>query len=193
MTDEELVLSAQGGDKGAESELLKKYNGMVRSVARGFFLAGGETEDLIQEGMIGLYSAISSYKEGKTSFKSYAKLCVSRKIMDAVKASLRQKNMPLNNYTSISGEDADFAGFGADVGDDADEDMIRTEDASEFLRKISGILSDSEFRVAVLYMDGMSYKEIADATGKDFKSIDNALSRAKKKLQKIYKGSIGKK
>ncbi len=185
-TDEALARRAQEGDKAAEEALLKKYTVAVRSKARGFFLAGGETEDLIQEGMIGLYAAIGTFRaDGGMKFKNYANLCIARKIIDAVKTAARQKNMPLNNYVSLS--DLDPAVF---FGGDAEESVIRTEDASEFLRKIGGVLSDAEFRVVILYMDGMSYAEITEVTGKDRKSIDNALSRAKKKLQKIYK--IGK-
>lgn len=188
MTDEELIARAKNGDKGAESELLIKYTGMVRAKARGFFLIGGEAEDLIQEGMIGLYSAIGTFRpDGGMSFKNYACVCISRKIIDAVKSSVRQKNLPLNNYVSLSGSDFDLI-----YDSDAEEAVIRTEDAREFFRKMSGILSDVEFRVVVLYMEGMTYDEISSATGKTNKSIDNALHRAKRKLREIYKQNIGK-
>lgn len=180
MTDGEMALAAAAGDRRAEEELLKKYSGLVRKKARGFFLVGGETEDLIQEGMIGLSSAIHTYKQEEgVSFLSYASVCVSRKIIDAVKNSQRRKNQPLNDYVSISDE-MEFPST-----EDAEESLIRSEDSRAFFRKISGILSDAEFRIVVLYMEGMSYAEITQATGKNYKSVDNALSRAKKKLAKL--------
>ena len=180
MTDGEMALAAAAGDRRAEEELLKKYSGLVRKKARGFFLVGGETEDLIQEGMIGLSSAIHTYKQEEgVSFLSYASVCVSRKIIDAVKNSQRRKNQPLNDYVSISDE-MEFPST-----EDAEENLIRSEDSRAFFRKIGGILSDAEFRIVVLYMEGMSYAEITQATGKNYKSVDNALSRAKKKLAKL--------
>ncbi len=181
MSDEKLALLAQSGDKHAENALLERYSGLVRSKARGFFLVGGETEDLIQEGMIGLYFAVNSYKEG-APFKNYASVCVTRRIIDAIKSSNRQKNSPLNDYVSISGEE-DSLFYGGDI----EEELIRTESTGEFFKKISKVLSDTEFRVTVLYLNGMSHLEIVEATGKNYKSVDNALSRAKSKLQKIYK------
>lgn len=178
MTDEELVLKAQSGDKAAQESLLKKYSGLVRKKARGFFLVGGETEDLLQEGMIGLYNAIGSFKVGGGNFSSYASVCVSRKIIDTVKASRRLKNQPLNDYVPISDE------FDFPSDEDAERALILSEDTREFYVKIGNVLSDSEFRILVLYLEGMSYEEITAATGKDYKSVDNALTRAKRKLLK---------
>jgi len=180
--DGRLAALAQGGDKSAEEALLKKYSGLVRKKARGFFLVGGETEDLLQEGMIGLYYAIGSYKSSGGSFSSYASVCISRKIIDAVKASRRQKNRPLNDYVPIS-EYFDLPSY-----DDVERQLITSEDAKEFYRRIGNILSDAEFKVVVLYLEGMSYDEICSATGKDYKVVDNALSRAKNKLIKNIGG-----
>lgn len=180
LSDSALVKEARNGDRRAEEELLKRYSPLVRKKARGFFLAGGETEDLIQEGMIGLSSAIHSYREEDgASFLSYASVCVSRKILDAVKTSRRRKNQPLNDYVSLSETGEPIA------PNDTEEEFIRTEDTKEFFRKMSVVLSDAEFRTVVLYMEGMSYEEMMAATGKNYKSVDNALLRAKKKLMKL--------
>ena len=183
-TDESLVERAQAGDKQATEELLSRYAGLVRGRARGFFLVGGETEDLIQEGMIGLYRAVSEYRvdrEGGMSFKNFAYLCVSRRIIDAVKASARKKNVPLNNYVSLFQSEWEMP-----VSSPEDE-VIRGEDRREFLQKMSKELSDFEFRVTVMYLDGLSCAEICEATGKEEKSVDNAIQRSKKKLQKLLK------
>ena len=182
-SDEELVALAQNGDKQAMEELLLRHAGLVRGCARGFFLIGGETEDLIQEGMIGLYNAIGEYrkKEDSSSFKNFAYLCVSRRIIDAVKASARKKNVPLNSGVPILWADGLAMGFNP-------EDMlILRDDRREFRQKMSGVLSDFEFKVTTMYMDGMSCAEICAATGKSAKSVDNALQRSKKKLQEALK------
>jgi len=183
-TDEELVALSQNGDKQATEELLLRHAGLVRGCARGFFLLGGETEDLIQEGMIGLYNAIGEYqaKEGGSSFKNFAYLCVSRRIIDAVKASARKKNSPLNNGVPI------FIADGlAKPGLSPEDMLILRDDRREFRQKMSGVLSDFEFKVTTMYMDGMSCAEICEATGKTVKSVDNALQRSKRKLQEVLK------
>lgn len=181
-SDEILVKAAQSGDKQATEALLVRFAGVVRGRARGFFLIGGETEDLIQEGMIGLYGAISDYREeGGMSFKNFAYLCISRRIIDAVKASARKKNVPLNNYVSLFQSEWELPIASPE------EEVIRGEDGREFFQKMSKVLSDFEFRVTVMYMDGLSCAEICEATGKDGKSVDNAIQRSKKKLQKILK------
>jgi RNA polymerase sporulation-specific sigma factor len=183
-SDEELVRLAQAGDKQAEEVLLLRYAGVVRCRARGFFLIGGETEDLIQEGMIGLYRAIGDFKpqtEGGLSFKNFAYLCVSRRIIDAVKMSARKKNVPLNNYVSLVQSEW------ALPTESPEEKFIRSEDRREFLQKMSKVLSDFEFRVIVMYMDGLTSLEMCDATKKDQKSVDNAIQRSKKKLQRLLK------
>ena len=185
LSDEQLVLLAQSGNDTAQAELFKRYAPLVRRRARCFFLIGGETEDLIQEGMMGLLRAIGEYssKEGEGSFFGFAFLCVTRRIIDAVKASARLKNVPLNNYVSIF--DSDSEPYSESL--DPEDEMLRKEDRREFLQRMSRVLSDFEFRVIVMYMDGMSCLEICQATGKDGKSVDNAIQRSKKKLQKIIK------
>lgn len=185
-TDEELVALSQNGDKQATEELLLRHAGLVRGCARGFFLIGGETEDLIQEGMIGLYNAIGEYRQSEdgSNFKNFAHLCVSRRIIDAVKASARKKNSPLNNATSI--------GLIGAVGTlsnglSPEDTLILRDDRREFRQKMSGVLSDFEFKVTTMYMDGMSCREICEATGKSSKSVDNALQRSKRKLQEVLR------
>ncbi len=184
-TDEQLVAAAQEGNASAAETLLYRYKNAVRARARGFFLAGGETDDLIQEGMVGLYAAIGDYRpESGKSFKNFAYLCVTRRILDAVKGSSRQKNVPLNNYVSIFDPD-----FDDKSGDESPEDtLITTESRAEFWVKIGKALSDFEFRVMAMYLEGMSYAQICEATGKDVKSVDNAIQRSKKKLQRVYGG-----
>jgi RNA polymerase sporulation-specific sigma factor len=184
--DEELVALAQNGDKQAMEELLIRHAGIVRGCARGFFLIGGETEDLIQEGMIGLYVAISDYRAGETasSFKNFAYLCISRRIIDAVKSSARKKNSPLNDATSIG---VINEGKGLSANFNPEDLLILRDDRREFRQKISGVLSDFEFKVTTMYMDGMTCAEICEATGKPAKSVDNALQRSKKKLQEVLR------
>ena len=185
-SDEELVAFAQDGDKQAVEELLIRHAGLVRGCARGFFLIGGETEDLIQEGMIGLYGAIGDYRQGETasSFKNFAYLCISRRIIDAVKASARKKNAPLNDATPIGVVEADKEAAAYFNPEDL---LILRDDRREFRQKISGVLSDFEFKVTTMYMDGMTCAEICEATGRPAKSVDNALQRSKKKLQEVLR------
>ena len=182
-SDEALVVRAQKGDASATEQLLRRYAGTVRAHARRFFLAGGDMDDLVQEGMIGLYAAVREYRaeEGK-SFKNFAYLCVRRHILDAVKASARRKNGPLNESVSLSDP---VLGDRAEEG--SPEDLVlEGEEEREFRKRLTKELSDFEFRVMTMYLDGMSYAEICEATGKNNKSIDNALTRAKKKLQASY-------
>ena len=182
-SDEQLALLAQQGEKRAVETLLNRYKSAVRGRARGFFLAGGDTDDLVQEGMVGLYSAILAYSSASgKSFKNFAYLCVTRKLLDAVKGSVRQKNVPLNNYVSIF--DPDFEGLSQEQT--PEEFLITTESRAEFWVKIGKALSDFEFRIITMYLEGMSYSEICGATGKDFKSVDNAIQRSKKKLQRVF-------
>ena len=184
-SDEELVTLAQKGDKQAMEELLIRHAGLVRGCARGFFLIGGETEDLIQEGMIGLYGAIGDYRQDETasSFKNFAYLCISRRIIDAVKTSARKKNSPLNDATLIGlGAEKELSEYS-----NPEDWLILRDDRREFRQKMSGVLSDFEFKVATMYMDGMTCAEICEATGKTAKSVDNALQRIKKKLQEVLR------
>ena len=181
LSDEELVKAARADDAHAMETLLLRYSGMVRSIARGYFLAGGGTDDLIQEGMIALYCSVGDYDFTSMRFKSFAYLCVTRRILDAVKASSRQKNRPLNNYVSLFDLNVELP-----VPDPLEE-MIDRENSEELFRKINGVLSDFEFRILALYMKGLSTSEICALTTKNEKSVDNALQRSKKKIQAILK------
>lgn len=175
--DEIFVIKAQSGDTAAMEELMRRYKNDVRSRARKFFLAGGETEDLVQEGMIGLYYAVLNYKEtaGK-SFRNFAYLCVTRRIYDALRKALR-------HVPDVDGSDPDTLPW---VQKSPEEFLLFWEEQREFYTKLSRVLSDFEYRVITLYLEGVSYTDISEATGKSVKSIDNALSRAKKKLQSNY-------
>lgn len=180
--DEELVALSRAGDKQATETLLLRHVGLVRSLARGFFLVGGETEDLLQEGMIGLYNAIGDYKpDSGNSFKNFARLCVSRRILDAVRVAASKKNAPLNGYVALT----DWLWLGEPFS--AEDKLILSDEKREFKQRISKELSDFEFKVTMMYMDGMSCSEICEATGKSAKSVDNAIQRSKKKLQTILK------
>lgn len=181
MKDEELLISARLGDKTAQSELLSKYSPLVKSVSAGFFISGATNEDLFQEGMVGLYSAIGGYdlKSGVT-FSTYAYKCVRNAVIDAVKKSHGAKYSALNNFVPIV-EIADVRALS-----DPEDELIRREQRGEFLQKISRILSAFEFKATVMYLDGLTTSEIAVSLDKSAKSVDNALTRAKHKLQKSY-------
>lgn len=182
-TDEDLVARYQNGDRQALDELMLRHSGLVRSCARGFFLVGGETEDLIQEGMIGLYHAIQDYKksEDSSSFKNFAYLCVSRRIIDAVRSATNKKNASAQYFLSALPYETVGSGL-------SPEDMlILSDERKEFRQKMSKTLSDFEFKVTTMYVEGMSSREICDATGKTAKSVDNALQRSKRKLQQLLK------
>lgn len=182
-SDEELVSLYQNGDRQALDELMLRHSGLVRSCARGFFLVGGETEDLIQEGMIGLYHAIQDYKRGEdsSSFKNFAYLCVSRRIIDAVRSATNKKNAPAQYFLSALPYETAGSGF------NPEDLLILDDERKEFRQKMSKALSDFEFKVTTMYVEGMSSREICDATGKTAKSVDNALQRSKRKLQQLLK------
>lgn len=177
-TDEELAAAAQRGSEEAVTELLERYKNAVRSVARSFFLEGGETEDLVQEGMIGLYAAIRSYRsDGGMRFRNYAWLCIRRRIGDAVRAASRKKHIPLNTYVSLDTEEG--------TEDDPESLLITGEEGRELSERIREKLSPSERRALKLYADGLRADEIAEREGKNVKSVENAIHRAKKKVRRI--------
>ena len=179
-TDEELIRLAQEEDMSAADELCERYLWLVRQHARRFFLLGGETEDLIQEGMLGLYVAVREYKtDSNNSFKAFASLCILRRIIDAVKKAASKKNAPLNCYASLEEWD-----LGAEFNPEAA--LIQQDEKMEINQKMSRVLSDFEFKVMTMYIDGMTTAEICEATGKTMKSVDNAVQRSKKKLQEIF-------
>lgn len=184
-TDETLVALAQAGDKRAEEELLIRYANLVRRKARRFFLVGGDTDDLVQEGMIGLFGAIGSYKpqgEG-SSFQGFASVCVARRILDAVKSATRKKNEPLNSSLYLSDEEMGIVG-------DPEEMVIVRENIREFNKKMGKILSDFEFKVTTMYIDGMTVADICEVTGKTLKSVDNGIQRAKRKMQAVLEKEV---
>ena len=190
MTDEQVVRLAQGTDSQALEYLLNKYKNFVRTKARSYFLIGADHEDIVQEGMIGLYKSIRDYKEEKlSSFRAFAELCITRQIITAIKTATRQKHIPLNSYISLNKpiyeEDSDrtLLDVITEEGMSNPEDMlIDREDLSFIEGRIGQMLSGLEKEVLVRYMEGKSYVEIADEMGRHVKSIDNALQRIKRKL-----------
>ena len=192
MTDEQVVVLAQETDGPALEYLLNKYKNFVRTKARSYFLIGADHEDIVQEGMIGLYKAIRDYKaERLSSFRAFAELCVTRQIITAIKTATRQKHIPLNSYISLNKpiyeEDSDrtLLDVITEEGMSNPEEMIiDREDLSLIEGKIGQMLSDLEKDVLVRYMEGKSYVEIADEMGRHVKSIDNALQRIRRKLLK---------
>ena len=192
MADEQIVRLAQEADGAALEYLLNKYKNFVRTKARSYFLIGADHEDIVQEGMIGLYKAIRDYRAEKlSSFRAFAELCVTRQIITAIKTATRQKHIPLNSYISLNRpiyeEDSDrtLLDVMAEEGRSNPEDMIiDREDLSMIEGKIGQMLSDLEKEVLVRYMDGKSYVEIAEEMHRHVKSIDNALQRIKRKLLK---------
>ncbi len=181
-TDEELVALSANDDRAME-ELLRRHAGLVRSCARRYFLIGGETEDLIQEGMIGLYRAIGDYdihREKGCSFKNFAYLCISRQILDVVKTVYRKKNGVLHSLQPLDVEMVETAL-------DPEELLILSDEQKEFRQKMSRVLSDFEFKITTMYMDGMTCAEICESTGKSPKSVDNAIQRSKRKLLQVLK------
>ncbi len=192
MTDEEIVLLCHNGDISAEEYLLNKYKNFVRSKARSYFLIGADHEDIVQEGMIGLYKAIRDYKQEKlSSFRAFAELCITRQIITAIKTATRQKHIPLNSYVSLNkplyDEESDRTLLDIIMEGNAGnpEDMIiNQENLGNIHQKINEVLSGLEQEVLSAYLDGKSYQEIAESLGRHVKSIDNALQRVKRKLEK---------
>ena len=192
MTDEQIVQLSHEGDSAAEEFLLNKYKNFVRSKARSYFLIGADHEDIVQEGMIGLYKAIRDYRPDKlSSFRAFAELCITRQIITAIKTATRQKHIPLNNYVSLNkplyDEESDRTLLDVIIEgrtSDPEEMIINMENIGNIRTKISEVLSGLEQEVLNAYLDGKSYQEIAESLGRHVKSIDNALQRVKRKLEK---------
>jgi RNA polymerase sporulation-specific sigma factor len=187
-----MILAAQSGDEVASAALVCKYRSFVRCKARSYFLAGADRDDVIQEGMIGLYKAIRDYRpERQSSFRSFAELCVTRQLITAIKTASRQKHSPLNCYVSLQrstgAEDegdrvlSDILAV-RDVCDPADI-VISAWEAASIKEGFTEALSSFEAHVLQLYVDGKSYSEIADHLGRHAKSVDNALQRIKRKVE----------
>lgn len=197
-TDEELVLDIHRVNNEAALEyIIKKYKNFVRSRSRSYFLIGADREDVIQEGMIGLYKAIRDYQEDKkSSFRAFAEICIKRQIITAVKTATRKKHIPLNSYVSLNkpiyDEDSDRTLLDILSGErvsSPEEMFINQEEFAGMEDKIEKILSHLEWRVLLLYLEGKSYQEIAYELKRHVKSIDNALQRVKRKLEKFMVSS----
>jgi RNA polymerase sporulation-specific sigma factor len=192
LEDLQLVLRARNGDGGAMDSLLRRYNGFVRLKASSYFLAGGESDDLVQEGLIGLYKAVRDFRTDKeTSFRSFAELCVTRQIITAIKTATRFKHQPLNAYVSFShtpaGQDSDSECTLGDAlpGPGVDEPsvcVISTEELQSLVFTLGTGLSQLERDALRLYLEGSSYEQMAERLGCDTKTIDNALQRVKRKI-----------
>lgn len=193
MTDEEIAVLAQQGDNLASEFLLNKYKNFVRSKARSYFLVGADHEDIVQEGMIGLFKAFRDFKPDKlSSFRAFAELCITRQIITAIKTATRQKHIPLNSYVSLNkpiyDEESDRTLLDVITEGRAtnpEELLIGQEDLSSIEGRIGEALSDLEWEVLTSYLDGKSYQEIAEDLGRHVKSIDNALQRVKRKLERL--------
>ena len=193
MTDEEIVTDAKEKENSIALDfLINKYRNFVRAKARSYFLIGADREDIIQEGMIGLYKAIRDFRGDKlSSFRAFAELCVTRQIITAIKTATRQKHIPLNSYVSLNkpiyDEDSDRTLLDVLSGSkisDPEELVISREEFSDIEEKMGQILSDLEWKVLMAYLDGKSYQEIAGELDRHVKSIDNALQRVKRKLER---------
>lgn len=193
--EEELICLANQGDSIAEEIIINKYKKLVKVKARSYFLIGADTEDIIQEGMIGLYKAVRNYQLKKiSSFKAFAELCITRQIITAIKSATRQKHIPLNSYISLNrpifNEDSDrtLLDIVDSLSTNDPQDLFLNNEKLESLRKkINKILSDLERDVLEAYLEAKSYQEISQQLGRHVKSIDNALQRIKRKLELIEK------
>ena len=188
ISDEELLRQIHGGSDDAMECLLEKYRDMVRKEARKFFLAGGDEEDLIQEGMIGLFKAVRDYQpDRESSFQSFANICIDRQIYTAIKSSNRQKHQPLNTYVSLSDGEAEENFRDSCVEHDNPESiLIDRENVAALENEMKKSLSPLENRVLQLYLDGNGYMDIARILGKTPKSIDNALQRIRGKIKSYF-------
>lgn len=192
LPDEYAVGMAKDGDTEALEHLINKYKNFVRAKARSYFLIGADREDIIQEGMIGLYKAIRDFRCDKlSSFRAFAELCITRQIITAIKTATRQKHIPLNSYISLNkpiyDEDSDRTLMDVISGSkisDPEELVINREEFDDIEEKMGEILSALEWKVLMSYLEGKSYQEMATDLNRHVKSIDNALQRVKRKLER---------
>ena len=192
LEDLQLVMKARNGSQAALDALMRRYTGFVRLKASSYFLAGGESDDLVQEGMIGLYKAVRDFRPDKeTSFRSFAELCVTRQIITAIKTATRYKHSPLNTYVSFSHTPAGHEGDGeCTLGDalpgpsvdDPSVCVISTEELQSLVFCLGTGLSTLESDALRCYLEGLSYEQMAEELGCDTKTIDNALQRVKRKI-----------
>jgi len=192
LSDEEIIVIIHDGNTDALDFLITKYLTFVRLKGRSYFLIGGDREDIIQEGMIGLYKAIRDFKADRlSSFKAFAELCITRQIITAIKTATRQKHIPLNSSISLDrpvyAEDSDRTLLDMVAGpalDDPEGLIIHREDFSYMEKEMNKVLSGLEKQVLALYLEGQSYQEISDELNRQVKSVDNALQRIKRKLER---------
>lgn len=192
LADEVVVEFAREGDNLALEFLIHKYRNFVRAKARSYFLIGADREDIIQEGMIGLYKAIRDFRADKlASFRAFAELCITRQIITAIKTATRQKHIPLNSYVSLNkpiyDEESDRTLMDVIHGNkvsDPEELVISREEFLDIEKRMSEFLSELEWKVLMYYLEGKSYQEIAEELNRHVKSIDNALQRVKRKLER---------
>jgi len=193
MLDEEIVEDAKKGNIEAQEYLINKYKNFVRAKARSYFLIGADREDIVQEGMIGLYKAIRDFKRDKlSSFRAFAEMCITRQIITAIKTATRQKHIPLNSYVSLNkpiyDEDSDRTLLDVLTGSkvtDPEHLIISREEFYAIEEKMGEVLSKLEWKVLMAYLEGKSYQEIAKELNRHVKSIDNALQRVKRKLERF--------
>lgn len=196
-SEEEIVMEAQKGNVRAQEYVISKYEGFVKAKSRSYFLIGADREDIYQEGMIGLYKGIRDFNyEKSTTFRGFAELCITRQIITAIKTATRQKHIPLNTYISlnkpVSDDDSERTLLDIISGikiSDPEELIISQEEKKHIEGEIERVLSHLEMEVLQSYLDGKSYQEIACDLDRHAKSIDNALQRVKRKLEKCLSDS----
>lgn len=192
-TDEQLQELAKEGDAAAANELASRYRRLVKMCIRPYFLVGGDSEDLLQEGMIGLLSAMREYDASAgTSFKTYAELCIRRRVISAVKSAVRLKHAPLNDGVSfdeiLSNENLSHSVYFAETFSRApEEQVLARESENTFISSYARYLSDFENEILEHYLNGLSYSEISERCGRMEKSVDNAVQRIRKKLARNLK------
>ena len=192
LEDNYLIALAKQGRSDAYDRIVKRYYGFVRLKASSYFLIGGDADDLIQEGLVGLYKAVRDFRtDRESSFRNFAELCITRQIITAVKTSTRNKHTPLNEYVSFSQTPAASGGDGDPTLDellpgptvhDPVNQVISTEELHSLVTCLSSVLSELESSVLSLYLDGYSYEVVAEQLGCDAKTVDNALQRVKRKV-----------
>ncbi len=188
MTDDELILLAQAGDDTALETILVRYKPLVYKKSQPYYLAGGDDDDVIQEGLIGLYKAIMSFnKERFPLFNIFAGVCIERRIISAVKKASRLKHNPLNSYVSLSNDENtnDIENIKSDMGMNPENILIERENVSGLEGKINNALSAFEMQVLLCQINGHTYKETAEILNRDAKAVDNAMQRIKKKLEEV--------
>ncbi len=195
-TDEQLIRLLRDGDDQVMDYLMEKYKNLVRRRANALFLLGGDTDDLIQEGMLGLFKAVRDYEESAGSFYRFAELCINRQLYTAIESAARKKHGPLNSYISLSGGESETEGtFLEDVtaANEANPEqmLIDRENFENFLARIRSRLSPLERTVLDAYLEGMNYRRIAEELGRPEKSIDNALQRIRAKVQDLTAEEMG--